>query len=177
MGWLADYLSLPVLVGHIRGVAILLIVGQVPDLLGYDVQADTFLGDIADMVGAFGDLDPTTAAVGLVSLAVRLGLRWWPPLPRRLAGGRGGIAAWWLARENQGVATIGTVPAGLPGQSVPPVSLDLVVSLLPAAIGIYRITFSGSILTARAFAERHGERVDAGQEMLALSGGNVAAAF
>jgi MFS superfamily sulfate permease-like transporter len=51
------------------------------------------------------------------------------------------------------------------------------LALLPAAIGIYLVTFSDSILTARAFAERHGERVDASQEMLALSGGNVAAAF
>jgi high affinity sulfate transporter 1 len=179
MGWLADYLSLPVLVGYIHGVAVLLIVGQIPKLLGFGVDADSVLGELADMLRALPELNPATAVVGVLALGLLVVLRWLAPtLPGALLVVVGGIVvSWWLDLAPQGVETIGTVPAGLPSLSVPPVSLDLVVSLLPAAVGIYLVTFSDSILTARAFAERHGERVDADQEMLALSGGNLAAAF
>jgi high affinity sulfate transporter 1 len=179
MGWLADYLSLPVLVGYIHGVAILIIVGQVPSLLGFEVASDDLLGEITDTVESLPGLNPTTAVVGLVALGVLVALRLLrPTFPGALLVVVGGIAvSAWLALENSGVATIGTVPAGLPTLSAPPVDVNLLVSLLPAAVGIYLVTFSDSILTARAFAERHGERVDADQEMLALSGGNLAAAF
>jgi high affinity sulfate transporter 1 len=179
MGWLADYLSLPVLVGYIHGVAVLLIVGQLPKILGYSVDATGFFGEIVATVASLSDIQPTTAAVGVIALVVLFGLRWLrPTFPGALLVVVGGIvASWWFDLEARGVETIGAVPRGLPTLTAPTFDLELMLSLVPAAIGIYLVTFSDSILTARAFAERHGERVDASQEMLALSGGNVAAAF
>ena len=177
MGWLADYLSLPVLVGYIHGVALLLIVGQVPDLLGIEVDADNVLGEVRQTISGLGDIQPETALVGAISLVLLfVGKRVMPTFPGALLVVIAGIVvSWWLGLADDGVATIGPVPAGLPGFSLPDVSPQLVSSLLPAAVGIYLVTFSDSILTARAFAERHGERVDADQEMLALSAGNLAA--
>ena len=177
MGWLADYLSLPVLVGYIHGVALLLIVGQLPALLGIDVDAENVLGEVAQTIRGLGDVQPETALVGVVSLVLLVvGKRALPTFPGALVVVIVGIAlSWWLALADAGVETIGPVPAGLPGFSMPPISPELVSSLLPAAVGIYLVTFSDSILTARSFAERHGERVDADQEMLALSMGNLAA--
>ena len=177
MGWLADYLSLPVLVGYIHGVALLLIVGQVPALLGIDVDAENVLGEVGQTIRGLGDVQPETALVGVVSLVLLVvGKRALPTFPGALVVVIAGIAlSWWLGLADAGVDTIGPVPAGLPGFSLPPISPELVSSLLPAAVGIYLVTFSDSILTARSFAERHGERVDADQEMLALSMGNLAA--
>lgn len=177
MGWLADYLSLPVLVGYIHGVALLLIVGQLPALLGIDVEAENVLGEIRGTVSGLGDVHVPTAIVGAAALVLLVvGKRVKPTFPGALLVVVGGIAfSWWLGLAERGVETIGQVPAGLPGLSLPSVSPELVWNLLPAAVGIYLVTFSDSILTARAFAERHGERVDASQEMLALSAGNLAA--
>jgi high affinity sulfate transporter 1 len=179
MGWLADYLSLPVLVGYIHGVAVLLIVGQLPKILGYSVDATGFFAEIVATLGSLSEIQPVTAAVGVTALVVLFGLRWLrPTFPGALLVVVGGIVvSWWLDLAAQGVETIGAVPRGLPTLTAPTFDPELMLALVPAAIGIYLVTFSDSILTARAFAERHGERVDASQEMLALSGGNVAAAF
>ncbi|MGA7689777.1 MAG: sulfate permease [Jiangellales bacterium] len=177
MGWLADYLSLPVLVGYIHGVALLLIVGQLPALLGIEVSAENVVTEVTQTIRGLGDLQPETALLGVVSLVVLVvGKRVMPTFPGALVVVIAGIViSWWLSLAEQGVETIGPVPAGLPGFSLPEISPDLLSSLLPAAVGIYLVTFSDSILTARSFAERHGERVDADQEMLALSMGNLAA--
>lgn len=177
MGWLADYLSLPVLVGYIHGVAILLIVGQVPKLLGIEVDAEHALGEVVQTITSLGTANPATVVVGVSALVLLVvGKRLMPTFPGALVVVVAGIAlSWWLSLEDGGVATIGPVPAGLPSFSFPPIEPDLLSSLLPAAVGIYLVTFSDSILTARSFAERHGERVDADQEMLALSAGNLAA--
>ena len=177
MGWLADYLSLPVLVGYIHGVAVLLIVGQLPDLLGIAVDADNVVGEVVATIRGLPALEPETAIIGVASLAfLFVGRRLLPNFPGALVVVVVGIVvSALLALEERGVATIGDVPPGLPGLSLPDVSPELLSSLLPAAVAIYLVTFSDSILTARAFAERHGERVDADQEMLALSMGNLAA--
>ncbi len=179
MGWLADYLSLPVLVGYIHGVAVLLIVGQIPDLLGIEVDADNVIGEVVQTVQGIPQLQVETALVGLGALALLVvGRRVRPTFPGALVVVVAGIAiSWWLSLASSGVDTIGPVPAGLPSFVLPSVEPDLLASLLPAAVGIYLVTFSDSILTARSFAERHGERVDADQEMLALSAGNLAASM
>ena len=87
----------------------------------------------------------------------------------------GGALVSWLGLASKGVAIIGDVPAGLPGLSVPRVNLGDIGTLVPIAAGLAFVGFAESILTARAFAERHGEQVDANRELVALGTGNLGA--
>jgi SulP family sulfate permease len=177
LGWIADYFSRSVLVGYIHGVAIVLIIGQLGKLLGLSIQAQDPLPQLAEVVREIDQAHALTIAVGLVSLVVLLVLRWrFPRVPGSLIVVLAGIAvsaAFGLADE--GVKVIGTIPGGLPTLKWPDVSLDNAAQLLPAALGIFAVGYADAILTARSFAGRHNESVDANQELLALGASNAAA--
>ena len=177
LGWISDYFSRSVLVGYIHGVAIVLIIGQLGKLLGLSIDADDPLPQLAEVVRELGDAHGLTVVVALVSLILLLVLRWrFPKVPGALIVVVGGIivsAAFGLADE--GVKVVGNIPSGLPSLAWPNVSLDDATQLLPAAVGIFAVGYADAILTARSFAGRHNENVDANQELLALGAANAAA--
>jgi sulfate permease, SulP family len=177
LGWISDYFSRAVLVGYIHGVAVVLIIGQLGKMLGLSISAEDPLAQLAEVVREIGDAHGLTVAVGLVSLVALLFLRWrFPSVPGALIVVVGGIvvsAAVGLADE--GVKVVGNIPAGLPDFAWPGVSLGDTVQLLPAALGIFAVGYADAILTARSFAGRHDEHVDANQELLAMGGANAAA--
>jgi sulfate permease, SulP family len=179
LGWIADYFSRAVLVGYIHGVAVVLIIGQLAKMLGLSISAEDPLAQLVEVVREIGDAHVLTIAVGLVSLVALLLLRWrFPSVPGALIVVVGGIvvsAAVGLA--DHGVKVVGNIPAGLPALAWPGVSLGDTVQLIPAALGIFAVGYADAILTARSFAGRHDQHVDANQELLAMGAANAAAGF
>ena len=176
VSWIADYLSRPVLIGYIHGVVGVLIIGQLGKMLGLDIDETEPIEQLVEVVRELGETSLTTVAVAACALAVLLVLRARSPrFPAALVVVVGAIAiSALLDLQAEGVAVVGDVPAGLPEISLPSTSLDDVAELLPAAIGLFLVTLADGILTARAFAGRRGEDVDAGQELLALGAANAA---
>jgi SulP family sulfate permease len=177
LGWLADYLSRPVLVGYIHGVAVVLILGQLEKLLGIDVKALDPLPGLVELVQELGDVNGPTLAVGLGALAILLPLRFLAPrVPAALLVVAGAIvASAGLNLADEGVAVVGAIPSGLPSLHLPSPPLGDVLTLLPAAVGIFLVCFADEVLTARSFAGRHGQHVRADQELLAMGGAQAAA--
>ena len=170
LGWLADYFSRAVLIGYIHGVAVVLIVRQLGKLLGLDVDAQDPLPQLLEVGRELPGLSGATVTVGAVCLVLLLVLRWQvPKLPGPLLVVVLAVAASWaLGLADRGVAVVGEIPSGLPGLEVPVPHLGDTLRLLPAALGIFLVSFSDEILTARTFPGRHGQHVRAGQELAAM---------
>jgi high affinity sulfate transporter 1 len=176
LGWLADYFSRPVLIGYIHGVAVVLVIGQLGKLLGLDIAAIDPLPQLAEVVREIGGADWTTVAVGFGGIAVLTAARIWEPrLPAALLVVVAGVVLERLVHlEDHGVALVGHVPAGLPSVGLPSPSLHDTVTLAPSAVGLFLVCFADEVLTARSYAGRHGEHVDAGKELLAMGAANAA---
>jgi high affinity sulfate transporter 1 len=177
LGWLADYLSRPVLVGYIHGVAVVLIVGQLGKLAGIDVEAGDPLPQLVELGREIGDLSATTLAVGTVALLLLITARYVTPrLPAALVVVIAAIvASKALGLDAHGVAIVGEIPPGLPDLGLPSPPWKDVITLAPAAAGLFLVAFADEMLTARSFAGRHGQHIRADQELLAMSAANAAA--
>jgi high affinity sulfate transporter 1 len=177
LGWIADYLSLPVLIGYIHGVAVVMIVSQLAKLLGLSISAESPQGQVVEVVQEIGQANPATAVVGISCLVLLLvARRLLPRFPTPLIVVVLAIAASAaLGLAQYGVAVIGDIPAGLPSLSLPDFHLRRVLDILPAALGIFVVGFSDEILTARSFAGRRGQHVRADAELAAMGAGNLAA--
>jgi sulfate permease, SulP family len=177
LGWLADYFSRPVLIGYIHGVAVVLVCSQLGKLLGIDIDATRPIGQVVDALQELGEVSGTTVIVSAVSLGALLGIRRFLPLiPASLIVVVVSICvSWAVDLAGDGVAVVGTIPSGLPSITIPTPPLRDVLDLVPAAIGIFLVSFADGILTARIFAGKHNQQVRANQELLAFSGISAAA--
>jgi SulP family sulfate permease len=166
LGWIADYLSRPVLIGYIHGVAVVLIISQLGKLLGLSISAGDPLPQLWEVTRELGSVSGPTAAVAAIALTVLLLLRFFlPKLPAALLVVAAAIGlSWALDLQAHGVAVVGPIPSGLPGFSVPTASWADVGHLFPAALGIFLVSFADEILTARAFAGKHNQSVRAAQD-------------
>lgn len=171
LGWIADYFSRPVLIGYIHGVVVVLIIGQLGKMLGLSISAKEPIPQLVEVIKELGDVSLTTLAVSVVSLGVLLPLRFFAPkVPAALVVVVGGIAASvWLNLDQHGVAVVGHIPGGLPSLSFPTPPLSRVFDLVPAAVGLFLVCFSDEILTARSYAQRHGDRIGVDQELRAMA--------
>jgi sulfate permease, SulP family len=177
LGWIADYFSRAVLTGYIHGVAVVLIVGQLGKLFGIDIEAQDPLPQLVEFGREVSGFSGITLLVGLACLMPLLLLRWLAPRipgPLIVVALAIGVSAALGLRE-QGVSVVGEIPSGLPGVTVPTVDLGDLLVLLPAALGIFFVSFSDEILTARSFAGKHDQHVRAEQELVAMGAANVAA--
>ncbi|MBI1844509.1 MAG: sulfate permease [Actinobacteria bacterium] len=176
LGFLADLLSRPVLVGYMTGVAVTMIVSQLPNLTGISSARRDMPAQAVDIVLRLGDLQPAPLAVGAAVVAALTLLQRIRRVPGPLVVVLGATAvSAMFDLEDHGVTTIGRVPSGLPPLTLPGIPTHLWPSVLAAAAGICVVVFTDNILTARAFATRRGDRIDANQELLALAGANAAA--
>ena len=179
LGFVADLLSSEVQVGYMNGLAIVIVVGQLPKLFGFSTDASSF----GDEVRAFVDnLDQTVTAALLVGIGVLAVLLVLPRITRRIpavlvavAGATILSAALDLAAH--GVATVGSLPSGLPRPTLPWTSLSDVGPLLVAAIGIVLVSLTDTIATASSFAARRGDELEPNQEMIGVGAANVFAGF
>lgn len=179
MGWIASFLSKAVVTGFLAGAAVDVVVGELPKLTGTDAEGDSAWSELASWLGSLGDVQWTTALVGVTALAVIVGLRRVaPPVPGALVLVAGGLIASHLFDLGaHGVALVGEVPRGLPTPEVPDLGLvaDHYATIAIAALALLLIGFSQTAGDARAFAARHRYRIDVNQESVAQGMANVGA--
>ncbi len=174
LGFIADLLSMPVLVGYISGVGITLLASQLRPLTGVDISASDVLPRFAKFAARLGTLDPATTGVGVGTLAVILVLRRVAP---KLPGALIGLAAALAASKAFGfeVSVVGEIDAALPTPTGFPVGIGDVRRLAPSAAGLLLIAYTDNILTARSIAAKQGYPIDANRELLALGAMNLGA--
>jgi high affinity sulfate transporter 1 len=177
LGFLADFISTPVLTGFKAGIGLVIVLDQLPKLLGIKIVKQGFFPDLLSVLQHLPDTSLPTLAVALATLIVLVGMdRLWPASPAPLvAVGLGIAASWFFGLQALGISTIGKIPQGLPQLTLP--DLSLVVQLVPAAAGMALMSFTESIASARAFARPGDPVVDANRELVAIGAGNVAGAL
>ncbi|NEX22480.1 SulP family inorganic anion transporter [Thiorhodococcus mannitoliphagus] len=173
LGVVASFISEPVLTGFKAGVGLVIVLDQVPKLLGIHFDKGGFVQNLLALVQHLPETSFPTLAVGVTMLVVLVGIeRLAPRAPAPLVAVALGIAASWLfALQSQGVATVGHIPQGLPSFALP--NLDLIAQLWPGALGIALMSFTESIASARAFAGRGEPRPQPNRELLATGLGNL----
>ncbi|MCY0944506.1 SulP family inorganic anion transporter [Streptomyces antarcticus] len=177
LGFLADLLSRPVLVGYLAGVALIMIIDQLPRLTGVHTTSSGFFPQLYSLALHVSDVDwPTVGVAGAALALLLVAPKRWRMVPRPLLAlvlATAVVAACGLD-DRYGISVIGSVPSGLPVPSLPPLG-DLPGLLVPA-LGVLLVGYSDVILTARAFADR-GDPVplDPNRELLALGAANLGA--
>lgn len=177
LGFLANFISLPVLTGFKAGIGVVIFVGQLGKVLGIPVAKGPFLQNIFSLWNGLGDIHWLTFAVALSTLAILLLL---PRLTPRISAPLVAVAAAILAAAvlnlgDKGVALVGTIPPGLPAITLP--DLSLVQSLWPAALGIALMSFTESIAAARSFMKHGDPTPEPDKELLALGMANIGGGF
>lgn len=179
LGFVADLLSKPTILGYMNGLALTIIVGQLPKLFGFSVDADGFIGELTGFVSGLsgGDVVPAAAAVGILSLLLIIVLqRVMPKVPAVLVAVILAILATMVLDLGAlGVKLVGTLPQGLPSLTVPIVQWSDMGLLVAGALGIALVALTDTISTATSFAERRGEEVDGDKEMIGIGASNLAA--
>ena len=181
LGFVADLLSKPTQIGYMNGLALTILVGQLPKLFGFSVDADGFIPEavgFADGV-ASGDAVAAALAVGLLGLVLIAGLqRLVPKFPAVLVAVVVSILvanAFNLA--DHGVSLVGPLPKGFPPFTVPSVQWSDMALLVGGAVGIAVVSLTDTISTSSAFAARAGQEVDGDREMIGIGAANIGAGF
>jgi SulP family sulfate permease len=175
-GFLADFVSRPILIGYITGVAIIMIVGQLGKLFGIQIKSENFFLQIVELFTHMGQMRVLTLVIGLVLLIFLFVLRRFAP---RVPGALivvivMTVISALLHLNTYGVAVVGPITPGLPTLGLPDLRLSDVWNLLPSSLILTLIVFTDAVLTARSFAEKHGEKVDASRELIGLGVANIA---
>jgi high affinity sulfate transporter 1 len=177
LGFIADLLSKPTQMGYMNGLALTILIGQLPKLFGFSVDGDGLIDELRGFVDgvAAGDTVAAALAVGALSLVLILALgRWLPRIPGVLAAvvvAIAGTAVFDLGSE--GVKLVGTLPEGFPPLTLPGTASDLPL-LVAGALGIAVVSLADTISTASAFAARSGDEVNGNGEMIGIGAANVA---
>ncbi|TVQ94165.1 MAG: SulP family inorganic anion transporter, partial [Chromatiaceae bacterium] len=173
LGVVASFISDPVLTGFKAGIGLVIVLDQMPKLLGIHFDKGGFLQNLLALIQHLPETSLATLAVGAAMLAILVGLERFVPLaPAPLVAVALGIAASGLfGLQGQGVETLGKIPAGLPAFTAP--HLELSTQLWPGALGIALMSFTESIAAARAFAGPGEPRPAPNRELLATGVGNL----
>jgi len=176
LGFLANFISEPVLKGFIVGLALTIIIGQVPSLLGIEKGSGDFFAKLWDVLTNLGNANGATVAVGALSLALVLGLRRAAPaVPASLAAVIAGVlAVQAFSLDDHGVAIVGTIKSGLPSLGLPAVSTADFGDLVGPAIGVMLVGFAEGLGAAKTYAAREHYDIDANRELLGLGAANLA---
>lgn len=179
LGFLTDLLSAPVRHGYLNGIALIVIVSQLPKLLGFRASGDTLIAEGGSFVTSVlaGRTNPVALVIGGACLAIIIGLRRWrPAVPGVLIAVVGAtlISAVLGLGGPTGIAVIGPLPVGLPPLRMPLLVMSDVVALLPAALGIALVAATDTSVLSRTFALRRGEETSQDRELVALGAANLA---
>lgn len=177
LGFIAEFLAKPVLAGYMVGLALVIIVGQAPALLGLPGGSGNFFQLAWHVVRELGSISGWTVGIGLGALALILALRAVAPrLPGSLiAVVMGIVAARALDLDAHGVAELGKLSTELPDVSLPNVTFADIERLFAGAAGLSLLAYAESIAAARSFAARRRYEVDANRELVALGVSNIGA--
>ena len=179
LGFIADLISKPTMIGYMNGLALTILIGQLPKLFGFKVEADGLIGEFTGFVRGLADGDAVAAAavVGIAGIAVILVLqRWLPKVPAVLIMVVLAIAATTVfSLADHGVSLVGVLPKGFPPLTIPHVRLSDLGPLFAGALGIALVSLADTISTASAFAARTGQEVRGNGEMIGIGAANLAA--
>ena len=179
VGFIADLISKPTMIGYMNGLALTILVGQLPKLFGFKIDAEGLIGEIGEFFRglAHGEAVPAAAAVGIAGIVLILVLqRWLPAVPAVLVMVVLAIAAtsvFDLAARD--VSLVGVLPKGFPPLTIPHVRAADLAPLLGGALGIALVSLADTISTASAFAARTGQEIRGNQEMVGIGVANLAA--
>ena len=179
LGFIADLISKPTMIGYMNGLALTILVGQLPKLFGFKVEADGFIGEVAGFVKglANGEAVAAAAAVGIAGIVVILVLqRWLPKVPAVLVMVVLAIASTTVfSLADHGVSLVGVLPKGFPPLTIPDVRVSDFGPLFAGALGIVLVSLADTISTASAFAARTGQEINGNGEMIGIGVANLAA--
>jgi high affinity sulfate transporter 1 len=179
LGFIADLISKPTMIGYMNGLALTILVGQLPKLFGFKVEADNFIGEVTGFIKglANGEAVAAAAAVGIAGIVVILVLqRWLPKVPAVLIMVVAAIAATTVFDlAEHGVSLVGVLPQGFPPFTIPHVGLSDLGPLFAGALGIALVSLADTISTSSAFAARTGAEVHGNGEMVGIGAANLAA--
>jgi sulfate permease, SulP family len=177
LGFVANFISEPVLKGFIVGLALTIIVGQVPKLLGVGKGEGDFFGQLWHLVIHLGQAKWLTVIVGVSSLAVVLVLRCFAPvIPAPLVAVLAGIVAVHLfGLEKHGVEIVGHITGGLPSFGLPRVPSANYLKLAGPAVGVMLVGFAEGLGAAKTYAARNGYQISPNKELIGLGAANLAA--
>jgi high affinity sulfate transporter 1 len=179
LGALADFLSKPILVGFLNGIALSIILGQLGKIFGFSIASGGIVPRLYEFISKLGSTHWPTLAIGLgVFLVLELSSYFLKRVPAALvAMAIAGIAVKVFSLEQYGVKTVGEVPAGLPHLIFPHLPMEMLPDLMGDAAGLALVAFSSMMLTSRSFASRNRYDVDADQDFAALGVANIVSAF
>src|SRR4029079_2499944 len=179
LGGLADFLSRPILIGILNGIALSIFLGQLGKLFGFSIESGGIIPRLFEFLSKLDLTHGLTLAIGLGSFIVlAVAPRLTPRVPASLVVMViAGIVVAAFGLDAQGVRTIGPVPAGLPRVRVPNFDPSQLLILVGNAAGVALIAFSSMIITARSFASKNRYDIDVDREFAALGVANIAAAL
>jgi high affinity sulfate transporter 1 len=179
LGFVADLISKPTIIGYMNGLALTILVGQLPKLFGFSVDGDGFLPELTGFARGLADGETVGAAlaVGVFGLVVIVGLQHWLP---KAPGVLVAVVASVLAADafdlaDRGVDVVGVLPQGFPPFTLPDIGLSDIGLLAGGALGIALVSLTDTISTASSFAARSGDEVDGEKEMIGIGAANFAA--
>ena len=179
LGFIADLISKPTMIGYMNGLALTILVGQLPKLFGFKVDAEGLIGEIAGFVKgiAHGEAVMAAATAGICGIALILVLqRWLPKFPAVLIMVVLEIAATTVfGLSRHGVSLVGVLPKGFPPLTLPDIRLSDAGPLFAGALGIAVVSLADTISTASAFAARTGQEIHGNGEMIGIGAANLAA--
>ena len=177
LGFVANFISAPVLTGFKAGIGLVIVLDQVPKLFGIHITKQGFFADVLGIVHHLPSSSLPTLAMAVATFAVLIVMeRWKPHSPAPLIAVGGSIAAsWFFGLQAMGVSTVGLIPQGLPALTLP--DLSLLEQLAPGALGIALMSFTETIAAGRAFARNDDPPINANRELVATGAGNLAGAL
>jgi len=177
LGFVANFISAPVLTGFKAGIGLVIVLDQVPKLLGIHITKHGFFVDLASVVQHSPETSLMTLAVAAATFAILIGMeRLWPHSPAPLVAVGGAIAAsWFFGLHALGVSTVGLIPQGFPALTMP--DLALLAQLAPGALGIALMSFTETIAAGRAFARPADPPINANRELIASGAANLGGAL
>jgi SulP family sulfate permease len=177
LGFVASFISTPVLTGFKAGIGLVIVLDQAPKLLGLHIDKAGFFRDLGSLVRHLPETSLLTLLVAVATLLILAGLKlFFKKLPAPLIAIATAIgASWWFVLQDHGVSTVGFIPVGLPGLVIP--DWSLIMALLPGSLGIALMSYTETIAAGRAFAAQGDPRIQPNRELLATGLANAGGAF
>ncbi len=177
LGFVANFISTPVLTGFKAGIGLVIVLDQAPKLIGAHIAKHGFFADVLSLTQHVPETSMITLAVAVATFAVLIAMeRLWPHSPAPLVVVGGSIAAsWFFGLHAAGVSTVGLIPQGFPSLTLP--DMALVGQLAPGALGIALMSFTETIAAGRAFSRPGEIPIDANRELVATGAANLGGAL
>jgi len=179
LGFITELLSKPIRYGYMNGIALTVILSQIPKLFGFSVKADGPVSQAGGIVEAVlaGGTNELALAIGGSALVLILALKRWPRIPGMLIAVAGATAIVGVFDLAGRLSVLGPMPHGLPAPSLPLVAVEQLPALLMGSVAVALISFADTSVLSRTYAARLRTPVDSNQEMTGLGIANLAAGF